>query len=408
MIKKMELAEKGEKRIEWASRRMPVLGRLRERYKEEKPLDGLKITACLHVTVETANLIDTLSAGGADISLTASNPLSTQDDVAAALAQKGLSVYAFRGEKEDEYYECIKKALDIGPDILLDDGADAITMAHKEELDIIGGCEETTTGVVRLRAMESEGRLRFPIIAVNDAETKTMFDNRYGTGQSALHGIMNATNLLFAGKTVVVAGYGWCGRGIAMRAKGLGSRVIITEMNPRKALEAVMDGFYVEKMMDAARIGDVFITATGDTSVIRREHIELMKDGAILANAGHFNIEVKILDLVELAIEVNQANEYVDEYIMKDGRRICLLAEGRLVNLACAYGHPSEVMDMSFANQALCVRYILENGGALANKVHSVPTEIDNMVAKLKLASFGIEIDELTEEQERYLHSWTT
>lgn len=407
IIKDIRLADDGKKRIEWARRHMPVLQIIRERYEKEKPLEGVKIAACLHVTVETANLILTLRAGGAKIALTGSNPLSTQDDVAAALADDGINVYAFRGENEREYYECLDEALKISPDVTLDDGADTIARVHEKSLEgIKGGCEETTTGVIRLRALSAEGRLRFPVIAVNDAETKMMFDNRYGTGQSTLHGIMNATNFLFAGKTVVVVGYGWCGRGVALRAKGLGSKVVVVEANPRKALEAVMDGYAVMPMKEAAKVGDLFITVTGDISAIRREHFEVMPDGAIIANSGHFNVEINIPDLEDLAIETNEVKEDVVEYVMRDGRRLYLLAEGRLVNLACAFGHPPEVMDMSFANQALCVRHIVENHEKLRNEVYPVPKEIDEEVAKLKLESLNVGIEELTEEQKKYLSSW--
>ncbi|NMX21000.1 adenosylhomocysteinase [ANME-1 cluster archaeon GoMg4] len=407
IVKDINLAEVGKKRVEWARRQMPVLQIIRDRYEKEKPLDGIKITACLHVTVETANLIQTLHTGGAKIALTGSNPLSTQDDVAAALAADGINVYAFRGENETEYYECLDEALKIRPDVTLDDGADTIARVHEKGFEgIMGGCEETTTGVIRLRALSAEGRLQFPVIAVNDAETKMMFDNRYGTGQSTLHGIMNATNFLFAGKTVVVVGYGWCGRGVAMRAKGLGSRIVVVEANPRKALEAVMDGYRVMPMMEAAKIGDLFITVTGDISAIRREHFEVMQDGALIANSGHFNVEINIPELEDLAIETNEMKEDVVEYVMRDGRRLYLLAEGRLVNLACAFGHPPEVMDMSFANQALCVRHIVENHEKLRNEVYSVPKPIDEEVARLKLESLSVEIEELTEEQKKYLSSW--
>ncbi len=407
IVKDINLAEYGKKRIEWARRQMPVLQIIRERYEKEKTLDGVKIAACLHVTVETANLILTLRAGGATIALTGSNPLSTQDNVAAALADAGINVYAFRGENETEYYECLDEALKIRPDIILDDGADTIARVHEKRLEgIEGGCEETTTGVIRLRALSVQRKLRFPVIAVNDAETKMMFDNRYGTGQSTLHGIMNATNFLFAGKTVVVVGYGWCGRGVALRAKGLGSRVVVVEVNPRKALEAVMDGYRVMPMKDAAKIGDLFVTVTGDISAIRREHFELMHDGVLLANSGHFNVEINIPDLEELAVKTNEVKEEVVEYVMRDGRRLYLLSEGRLVNLAAAFGHPPEVMDMSFANQALCVRHIVENHETLKNEVYSVPKEIDEEVARLKLAAMGIEIEELTDEQQKYLSSW--
>ncbi|MFQ5794081.1 MAG: adenosylhomocysteinase [Candidatus Bipolaricaulia bacterium] len=409
-VKDMSLAEPGRKRIEWARRRMPVLGMIRERYEESKPLAGNRVTACLHVTVETANLILTLQAGGADVALAGSNPLSTQDDVAAALAEESIQVYAFKGQNETEYYECLEGALAIGPNIVLDDGADTVATIHEQHADLIddirGGCEETTTGVLRLRAMASQRALKFPIIAVNDAETKRMFDNRYGTGQSTLHGIMNATNFLFAGKTVVVAGYGWCGRGIAMRAKGLGADVIVVEVIPRKALEAAMDGYRVMPMKQAAKHGDLFITATGDIAAIRKEHLQVMKDEAILANAGHFNVEIQIPDLEELATDIRALSEDVVEYILEDGRKVYLLAEGRLVNLASAYGHPPEVMDMSFANQALSVRYIVEHASGLENQIYPVPTDIDHSVAELKLESLGIEIERLTEEQQEYLRSW--
>ena len=405
------LADEGRKRILWARRHMPVLERIREDFEREKPLLGLRVAACLHVTAETANLVYALIAGGASLALAASNPLSTQDDVAAALASDGINVYAMRGESDEEYYECLEEALKIKPHVTLDDGADAIALLHEKHPDIIegirGGCEETTTGVIRLRAMAEDGVLLYPVIAVNDAETKMMFDNRYGTGQSTLHGIMNATNLLFAGKTVVVAGYGWCGRGVAMRARGLGANVVVVEVDPRKALEAVMDGYRVMPMSDAARIGDIFVTVTGDTLVIRREHFELMKDGAVVANSGHFNVEIDIPALAEMAVSVESVKKDVVEYKLSDGRRIYLLAEGRLVNLASAYGHPSEVMDMSFANQALAVKYISENHDRLEKRVYPVPPEIDRTVARLKLDAMGIKIEELTPEQKNYLSSWT-
>jgi len=405
------LADEGKKRILWARRHMPVLERIREDFEREKPLLGLRVAACLHVTAETANLVYALIAGGASLALAASNPLSTQDDVAAALASDGINVYAMRGESDEEYYECLEEALKIKPHVTLDDGADAIVLLHEKHPDIIegirGGCEETTTGVIRLRAMAEDGVLLYPVIAVNDAETKMMFDNRYGTGQSTLHGIMNATNLLFAGKTVVVAGYGWCGRGVAMRARGLGANVVVVEVDPRKALEAVMDGYRVMPMSDAARIGDIFVTVTGDTLVIRREHFELMKDGAVVANSGHFNVEIDIPALAEMAVSVESVKKDVVEYKLSDGRRIYLLAEGRLVNLASAYGHPSEVMDMSFANQALAVKYISENHDRLEKRVYPVPPEIDRTVARLKLDAMGIKIEELTPEQKNYLSSWT-
>lgn len=410
VVKDPALAEVGEKRIEWSRRHMPVLESIKQEFEREKPLKGARIVACLHVTVETANLITTLVAGGAEVAVTGSNPLSTQDEVAAALAARGLHVYAFRGENEQEYYECIKKALEIKPNVTLDDGADTIAIVHKEHPELadqmFGGCEETTTGVVRLRAMAADGALRYPVIAVNDAETKMMFDNRYGTGQSTLHGIMNATNFLFAGKNVVVGGYGWCGRGFAMRAQGLGANVIVVEIEPRKALEAAMDGYRAMPMLDAAPIGDLFVTLTGDINVIREEHFKLMKDQAILANSGHFNVEIDIPALEKLATAKTEVQNNVTEYRLADGRRLYLLAEGRLINLAAAYGHPPEVMDMSFANQALSVRHIVEHGRELEKEVYAVPVEIDRRVAELKLAAMGLRIEKLTPEQDRYLHSW--
>jgi len=404
----IKLAEAGGRRIEWIRGRMPVLNMIRERYEREKPLDNVKIMACLHVTVETANLILTLRAGGADIALTAANPLSTQDDIAAALADSGINVYAFRGETEEEYYNCINEALKIEPTVVLDDGGDGITAVHAagKASSVKGACEETTTGVIRHRARARDKKLDFPVIAVNDAETKMMFDNRYGTGQSTLHGVMNATNILLAGRVVVVAGYGWCGRGVALRAKGLGSSVVVVETNPRKALEAVMDGYRVMPMREAAKIGDLFITATGDISVIRGEHFKLMKDGAILANTGHFNVEINVNELEQLAVDKRQIKDNVVEYRLEDGRKLYLLSEGRIVNLTAAYGHPPEVMDMSFSNQALCVRYIIENHERLNNEVYPVPAAIDDEVARLKLKSMGIEIEELTPEQREYLESW--
>jgi adenosylhomocysteinase len=410
VVKDIGLAEAGEKRIEWARRHMPVLESIKEEFESTKPLKGARVAACLHVTVETANLITALVAGGAQVALTGSNPLSTQDDVAAALAARGLHVYAFRGENEKEYYDCIKKALEISPNVTLDDGADTIAIVHKEYPELadkmFGGCEETTTGVVRLRAMADDGALRYPVIAVNDAETKMMFDNRYGTGQSTAHGIMNATNFLFAGKTVVVVGYGWCGRGFAMRARGLGANIIVVEIEPRKALEAAMDGYRVMPMSEAAPLGDLFVTLTGDINVIREEHFLLMKDQAILANSGHFNVEIDIPALERLSATKSEAKENVTEYRLRDGRRLYLLAEGRLINLAAAFGHPPEVMDMSFANQALAVKHIVENGRRLDKCVYPVPVEIDRRVAELKLASMGIRVEKLTPEQYKYLHSW--
>jgi len=389
---------------------MPVLQKIKDEYENEKPLEGVRVVACLHVTVETANLLTTLVAGGAEISVTGSNPLSTQDDVAAALANRGMHVYAFYGENDAEYYECIEKALDIKPNVTLDDGADTIATIHKDKRDLademLGGCEETTTGVIRLKALADQGELLYPVMAVNDAETKMMFDNRYGTGQSTLHGIMNATNFLFAGKNVVVGGYGWCGRGLANRARGMGANVIVVEVEPRKALEAAMDGFRVMPMIQAAPLGDLFVTVTGDISVIRKEHMDLMNDQAIICNSGHFNVEIDIKALEDLSVKTTEVQKDVVEYRMKDGRRLYLLAEGRLINLASAYGHPPEVMDMSFANQALSVRYIAENGPSLEKKVYSVPAEIDQRVARLKLEAMGIETETLTPEQYEYLHSW--
>jgi len=410
IIKDINLAEEGKRRIEWAKKNMPVLSLIQDEFKRERPLEGIKIAACLHVTVETANLILTLKSGGAMIRLAGSNPLSTQNDVAAAMVDDGIEVFAIRGEDQDTYYRCISSILDIKPNIVLDDGADTIATIHSKRKELIpeiyGGCEETTTGVIRLKSLEKEGALKFPIIAVNDAKTKNMFDNRYGTGQSSLHGIMNATNLLFAGKNVVVVGYGWCGKGVASRARGLGSNVIVVEMDPIKSLEAVMDGFRVMPMIEAAKIGDLFITATGNISVIRGEHFEVMKDGAILSNTGHFNVEINIKDLEKMANKVKDVKESVKEYTMNDGRRIYLLAEGRLINLSSAYGHPPEVMDMSFADQALSVRYIVENREKLDNKVYSTPGEIDERVARLKLDAMNIKIERLTEEQKNYLRSW--
>lgn len=410
IIKDINLAEDGEKRIEWVRGRMPVLDMIRSRYEREKPLENVNVMACLHVTVETANLVLTLRAGGAEVALTAANPLSTQDDIAAALASFGVRTYAYRGESDSEYYEYLKYALEIEPTVVLDDGADAITALHtmgeKTLKNVKGTCEETTTGVIRHQARAKENKLGFPVIAVNNAETKMMFDNRYGTGQSTLHGIMNATNILLAGRVLVVGGYGWCGRGVALRAKGLGSNVIVVETNPRKALEAVMDGYRVMPMREASKIGDVFITATGDISVIRGEHFALMKDGVILANTGHFNVELNVNDLEEMAVAKKEIKENVVEYKMKDGRKLYLLSEGRLVNLASAYGHPPEVMDMSFANQALCTRYIVENHDKLQNDVYPVPKAIDEEIARLKLKSMNVEVEVLTEEQKKYMSSW--
>lgn len=408
-IKDPSLADKGELLVEWASIHMPVLNQIAQRFTVEKPLEGLRIGACLHVTKETAVLIKTLTAGGAEVALCGSNPLSTQDEVAAALARMGVKVYAWRGEKTEDYYWCINRVIDHKPTVTLDDGADLVGTMHASRRDAIenvkGGTEETTTGVMRLKAMAQKGMLEYPIIAVNDAYTKYLFDNRYGTGQSTIDGILRATNTLLAGKRFVVCGYGWCGRGLALRARGMGANVIITEVNPLRALEAVMDGFQVMPMSEAASIGDIFVTVTGNINVIRKEHMLKMKDGAILANSGHFNVEINVPSLEEASVSKRLIKPNLEEYKLKDGRRIYLLAEGRLVNLASAEGHPSEVMDMSFSNQALCVEYLAKNP-KMAPKVYGVPREIDEMIAKLKLKSMSIDIDELTEEQKQYLSSW--
>lgn len=407
----LSLAEKGAKRIEWAARSMNVLKTISERFEAEKPLEGVKIAACLHVTAETANLMRTLKAGGADARLCASNPLSTQDDVAAALVSEyGIPVYARRGENRDVYYNHINAVLDNRPQITMDDGADLVSTLHSERTDqlseIWSGTEETTTGVVRLRAMEKDNKLTFPVIAVNDALTKHFFDNRYGTGQSTLDGIIRATDVLVAGKVVVTAGYGWCGRGFAMRAKGMGANVIVTEIDPVKAIEAVMDGFMVMPMSKAAELGDIFCTLTGDINVIRLEHFNKMKDGAIVCNSGHFDVEIDMKNLQEAATSQKDVNTYVREYTLPNGRRINVLAEGRLINLAAAEGHPASVMDMSFANQALSAEYVARNHQTLERKVYSVPEKIDRKIARLKLKTMGIGIDELTPEQEKYLNSW--
>jgi adenosylhomocysteinase len=408
-IKDPNLADKGELLIEWALTHMPVLNQIAQRFAAEKPLEGLMIGACLHVTKETAVLIKTLVAGGAEVALCGSNPLSTQDEVAAALARMGINVYAWRGETTEDYYWCINRVIDHEPMITLDDGADLVGTIHASRRaavkNVKGGTEETTTGVMRLRAMAQKGVLEYPIIAVNDAYTKYLFDNRYGTGQSTIDGILRATNTLLAGKRFIVCGYGWCGRGLALRARGMGANVIITEVNPLRALEAVMDGFQVMPISEAASIGDIFVTVTGNINVIREEHILKMKDGAMLANSGHFNVEINLPGLEEISTSKRLIRPNLEEYRLKDGRRIYLLAEGRLVNLASAEGHPSEVMDMSFSNQALCVEYLAKNP-KMTPKVYSVPREIDEMVAKLKLKSMKIEIDELTEEQKQYLSSW--
>ena len=405
------LADAGEQRIAWAAREMPVIAQIGERFARERPLEGLRIGACLHVTSETANLALALEAGGAEVTLCASNPLSTQDEVAAALVERaGMSVYAIKGESNEQYYEHIGRVLDTEPQITVDDGADLVSMLHSEREEllegVIGGCEETTTGVIRLRAMAAEGALRYPIIAVNDAATKHMFDNRYGTGQSALDGVIRATNVLLAGKVVVVAGYGWCGRGVASRARGLGAQVIVTEVAPLRALEAVMDGFRVATMLEAAAEGDVFVTTTGDIHVIDGPHLERMRSGAILANAGHFNHEVNLEALEGMTEERREARPYVTAHRTTDGRELLLLAEGRLVNLSAAEGHPASVMDMSFANQALAIEHLALAEPRLAAGVWDVPGEIDEAVAALKLAAMGVGLDRLTPEQERYLRSW--
>jgi len=409
-IKDIALAADGRQRIEWAAREMPVLKLISQRFADEKPLDGIRIAACLHITTETANLALALKAGGADVVLCASNPLSTQDEAAAALVEYGIPTNAIKGEDDTTYYKHINTALAHKPQLTVDDGADLVATIHKEQSqlikDVIGGTEETTTGVIRLRSMERDGKLKYPILAVNDAQTKHLFDNRYGTGQSTIDGITRATNILWAGKKVVVGGYGWCGRGVAMRAKGLGSQVIIIEVEPLRALEAVMDGFRVMPMLEAARIGDIFITVTGDKHVINKKHLEVMKDGAILANSGHFNVEIDIPALESLAKSKQRIRSFVDDYTLKDGRHLFLLGEGRLINLAAAEGHPASVMDMSFANQALCLEYIVKNRQQLKAKVYAVPQDIDKQVARLKLESMGVEIDNLTQEQEKYLTSW--
>ena len=407
----LALTPEGVRRIAWADRQMPVLAAIRERFEREQPLAGYRVSACLHATTETANLMRTLKAGGADVVLCASNPLSTQDDVAAALvAEYDIATFAIKGEDNDSYYAHIEAAVDHKPHITMDDGADVISVLHshrREQLgDVLAGTEETTTGVIRLKALERDGQLGFPVIAVNDAFTKHMFDNRYGTGQSTIDGIIRATNVLLGGKRFVISGYGWVGKGVAMRAKGMGSHVIVTEVDPMHALEAVMDGFEVLPMAKAAEIGDIFCTATGDKHVISKAHFERMKDGSILANTGHFNVEIEIPALRALAGETREAREFVEEFTMADGRRIYLIGEGRLVNLAAAEGHPALVMDMSFANQALSAEYVVQNAASLERKVYVVPKEIDKEIARLKLATMGIEIDELTEEQARYLASW--
>jgi adenosylhomocysteinase len=411
-IKDINLAEGGRRRIEWAEREMPVLRLIRERFAKEKPLKGVRLSACLHVTTETANLARTLVAGGADLVLTASNPLSTQDDVAAALVNiYEVPTFAIKGEDNVTYYKHISAALDHKPQMTMDDGADLVSTIHKERRDllneIIGGTEETTTGVIRLRAMAADGMLQFPVIAVNDAMTKHFFDNRYGTGQSTIDGIIRATNVLLAGKRFVVAGYGWCGRGLASRARGMGALVIVTEVDPLKALEAVMDGFEVMPMSDAARIGDIFCTVTGDINVVDKHHFEVMKDGAIVANSGHFNVEINIPALAAMSKnEPKLVRPFVDQYETSDGRKINILAEGRLINLAAAEGHPASVMDMSFANQALAAEFMIKNATTLEKRVYAVPPEVDAEIARIKLMAMGVKVDILTEEQVKYLNSW--
>jgi adenosylhomocysteinase len=408
-VKDASLAKQGILSIEWASKHMPVLNQIRRQFEKKKPLAHITIGACLHVTKETAVLAEALTAGGADVALCGSNPLSTQDEVAAALAEKGINVYAWRGETTEEYYWCVDQVIDHKPMITLDDGADLVSTIHTKRTEALdgvkGGTEETTTGVVRLRAMEKDGALKYPIIAVNDAYTKHLFDNRYGTGQSTIDGIMRATNVLLAGKNFVVCGYGWCGRGLARRAKGMGASVVVTEIDPVRALEAVMDGFHVMPMNKAAPMGDIFVTTTGDIHVIRKEHMLEMKDGAIIANSGHFNVEINIPDLDRLSSSKRTIRPNLEEYCLRDGTKLYLLAQGRLVNLAAAEGHPSEVMDMSFANQALCVEHLVKKE-KMEPRVYSVPKEIDGLVASLKLTAMKVEIDELTEEQKKYMATW--
>jgi len=410
-IKDMKLAASGKNRIEWAEREMPVLRQIKERFGREKPLKGVRMACCLHVTTETANLAITLKAGGADVRMCASNPLSTQDDVSAALVKYyGIPTFAIKGEDNKTYYSHIASAIENKPNITMDDGADLVStiLSKRKELlkDIIGGTEETTTGVIRLRAMEQDGVLAYPIIAVNDALTKHLFDNRYGTGQSTIDGILRATNVLLAGKYFVIAGYGWCGRGVAMRAKGMGAQVIITEIDPMKALEATMDGFAVMPMSEAARLGDMYVTLTGDIHVIDEKHFRSMKDGAIISNSGHFNVEINIAALKKMSISVRKVREFVEEFTLKDGRKIFLLGEGRLINLAAAEGHPASVMDMSFANQALSAEYMVKNASDLEKKVYPVPDVIDREIARLKLKAMGVKVDVLTPEQKKYLSSW--
>jgi len=407
----LSLAAEGVRRIEWAAREMPVVRQIRERFASEKPLSGLRISACLHVTTETANLMLTLKDGGAQVALCASNPLSTQDETAAALvAEYGIPTFAVNGEDTESYYQNLQSALNTKPNLTMDDGADLVALAHTDRTDvledIVGGTEETTTGVIRLKSLAAEGKLKYPIVAVNDADTKHFFDNRYGTGQSTLDGITRATNVLWAGKNVVIAGYGWCGKGVALRARGMGGHTIVTEVDPIRALEAVMDGHNVMTMTEAAEIGDIFITVTGGKNAIGKSHLEVMKSGALVANSGHFNVEIDIEAMEELADSKSSVRPFVDQYLMGDGRKINLLGEGRLINLAAAEGHPSAVMDMSFANQALTAEYMAQTAHTLTPEVYTVPRDIDEEVGKLKLASMGVNIDTLTAEQEKYLSSW--
>jgi adenosylhomocysteinase len=409
-VKDISLAGTGRQRIEWAYREMPVVKQIRERFAAERPLKGIRISGCLHITTETGNLALTLQAGGAEVVLCASNPLSTQDDVAAALVEYGIPTNAIKGEDDKTYYKHINTALDQKPQLTIDDGADLVTTIHTKRSDlikgIIGGAEETTTGIIRLRSMEKDGQLKYPIFAVNDAETKHLFDNRYGTGQSTIDGITRATNILWAGKKVVVCGYGWTGRGVAMRARGMGAHVIVIEAEPVRALEANMEGYQVMPLMEAAKVGDIFITVTGDKNVIDKKHFQVMKDGAIMANSGHFNAEINIPALESISKSKRTVRTFVEEYALKDGRCLYLLGEGRLINLAAAEGHPASVMDMSFANQALCAEYMVKNKGKMEIKVHAVPEEIDKEVARLKLKAMGVGIDTLTAEQKKYLRSW--
>lgn len=410
-VKDQGLAEKGRLRVEWAAQSMPVLRSIRDRFASEKPLKGIRMAACLHVTTETAALAQTLKAGGADVRICASNPLSTQDDVAAFLSVcEQIPVFAIKGEDKETYYRHINRALEHLPQVTMDDGADLVGTLHSERREllpnVIGGTEETTTGVIRLRSMAEKGVLQYPIVAVNDANTKHLFDNRYGTGQSTIDGIIRATNRLLAGSNFVVSGYGWCGRGVAKRASGMGAKVIITEINPLRALEAVMDGYQVMPMEQAARIGDFFCTLTGDIHVLRREHFEMMKDGAIICNSGHFNVEIDLEALGAMAVAVRPIRDFVEEFSLSNGKRVYVLGEGRLINLAAAEGHPSSVMDMSFANQALCTEYMVKYHATLQTRVYTVPADIDREIARLKLASMGVFIDKLTPEQDTYLHSW--